>query len=460
MTQVGDDSLAICGEAETEAEGASPTSQTPWKAEAGGSDPRQVRWNLGVLTLDVTFFALGMSFMDLSAIVPLLLERLGATGPLIGAFMAARYLAFNLPQILGAYVAHGLPRQKPPLVWAATVTRLPLLALPWLLWHAADSSAARTLALWASLVLIVFWAFGDGAGYVPWMEIVARSFSARIRGRFFATTQFLSGVISIGAAALVVRPVLQAVSLPYPHDYALLLGLAALMFQISLVGVLLIREPRVPALPSSQTVRPPLAAYFRRLPGLVRSHPVFARLAWAQLLLGAGSAATPFYVLYATRHFNLSDSWGGTYQMMQAIGVVTLTPLWAFLSERRSPATAVRALALACLLTPVLALTAGAHSPWLFGLVFLLMGGSLGWGMWIVFNHFLLEHIAEEERPVFVALLNLLYAPSAIYPFLGGLLVPHKQLLAVAGMPLLFLLTALVTALGAALTLRLPAPDV
>ena len=41
--------------------------------------------------------------------------------------------------------------------------------------------------------------------------------------------------------------------------------------------------------------RPPLADYFRRLPGLVRANPVFARLACVQLLVGFGSAAAPFY---------------------------------------------------------------------------------------------------------------------------------------------------------------------
>ncbi len=119
----------------------------------------------------------------------------------------------------------------------------------------------------------------------------------------------------------------------------------------------------------------------------------------------------------------------------------------------------MRGLALACLLSPVLAMTVGTLHPLLFGLVFLLMGGSLGWGMWIVMNHFLLSHITEDERPIFVALLNLLFAPSALYPFFGGLLVQQKQFLSVSGVPVLFLLTSLVIAVGFALALRLPAPD-
>ena len=74
------------------------------------------------------------------------------------------------------------------------------------------------------------------------------------------------------------------------------------------------------------------------------------------------------------------------------------------------------------------------------------MGGSLGWGLWITFNHYLLAHVREEERSIFVALFNLLFAPSAIYPYLGGLLVQKEHFVTVGGLPVLFVLTAGVVA--------------
>jgi hypothetical protein len=416
-----------------------------------------VRWNLFALMLDVTFFSIGMAFTDANAVLPLLLERLGASSLLIGVFGTLHHLAFNGPQIFVAWMTHGQPRQKPILALIAAVTRLPLLLLPYYVTHAADSPAAQRNALFAVFGLMTLWTLGDGMGYVPWMEIVARAFSSKVRGRFFATTQLVSGLISIGIAAFLVRGVLASARYPYPHNYATLLLVASLMFQVSLVGVLLIREPPFPA----TAIRPhmPLIAYFRRLPGLVRSNPAFARLAAIQLLIGFGNAAAPFYVLYARRHFHLADSWGGIYQTAQALGVVALMPVWTYLSERRDSATAVRALAFACLLTPLLAMTLGTLSPWMFALVFLLMGGTLGWGMWIVLNHYLLSHIDEEERPVFIALINLLFVPSALYPTLGSLFVQHDHFATVAGVPILFLLTALVIASGLVLALRLPAPS-
>jgi hypothetical protein len=419
-------------------------------------DPRLVRWNFGALLLDVTFFSIGMAFIDSNAVLPLLLERLGASGPLIGAFAAVRFLVFSLFQIFVGYVTHGLPRQKPPLAWVAAITRLPLLALPFFLWNANANNAARLVGLWATIIILSIWALGDGLGYVPWMEIVARTFSARTRGRFFASSQLLSGLSSIGIAAFIVRGVLAAPRLPFPRNYALLTGIAALMFQVSLSGVLLLREPPPPRTPIE--LLPPLRDYFRRLPDVLRANPIFARLALIQLLVGFGAAASPFYVLYATAHFHLDDQWGGTYQVMQALGVVALMPAWAWLSERRGAQASIQGVAFVCLLTPLFALTVGTWSPWLFGLVFLLMGGSLGWGLWITFNHFLLAHVPEHERSLFVALFNLLFTPSALYPYLGGLLVQNRNFTSLGGMPVLFVLTSAVVAVGAVLALRLPAP--
>lgn len=417
---------------------------------------RLVRWNFGALLLDVTFFSLGMAFIDSSAVLPLLLERLGASGPLIGAFAAVRFLVFSLFQIFVGYATHGRPRQKPPLAWVAAITRLPLMLLPFLLWHANQSDTARLIGLWATIIILSIWALGDGLGYVPWMEIVGRTFSARTRGRFFATTQLLSGLSSIAIAAFIVRNVLASSNLPFPQNYALLTAIAALMFQVSLLGVLLIREPPAPRTPAAPL--PPIGAYFRRLPAVLRANPIFAKLSLIQLLVGFGAAASPFYVLYAIEKFHLSDQWGGTFQVMQALGVVVLMPAWAWLSEKRGAAASVRGVAFACLLTPLLALTIGTLSPWLFGLVFLLMGGSLGWGLWITFNHYLLAHVAEEERSLFVALFNLLFTPSALYPYLGGMLVEKRHFVMLAGMPLLFVLTMAFVAVGALLSFSLPPP--
>jgi len=414
-----------------------------------------VRRNFATILLDVAFFALGMALLDPNAVLPLLMKNLGASGVLIGAFAAVRSLSLNVVQIFVAYATHNRPRQLPILLYAATITRIPLFAMPYFIMHAGDSPAAQTTAKWAVIVIMAIWALGDGLGYVPWMEIVGRSFSERTRGRFFGATQILSGIGSIVIAGFFTSRILDPKFLSFPKNYALLSGLSALMFFISLVGVYLIKEPPAPQI-DPRAVRPPLSAYFRRLPVMMRENPVFARLVYVQLLVSFGSAASPFYVLYALQRFNLSDKWGGTYQIMQAASIILLSPLWTAISERRGAASAVRAVVLAHLLTPIAALTVGSFSPVAFCLVFLLMGGSLGWGMWIASSHYLMSQVDENERPIFIALANLVIVPSALYPIIGGLFVQQNKLLLVSGVPILFVLTAAVIALGFIAARKLP----
>ncbi len=418
--------------------------------------------NLTALTLDVTCFCIGLAFLDSSAVLPLLLQRLGATGPLIGAFAMLRALTFSLSQIFVAYVTQGRQRHKPPLAWIAGLTRLPLLALPYLLLHATDSRFGQMVALFATFALLGVWSLGDGMGYVPWMEIVARSFSERTRGRFFSTTQTIAGLVSVGTAGLLVFPILQARGLPFPKNFAILAALFAFFMMVSLLGVLLIHEPPAPETDAPDAARLTFRDYFSRLPAVLRDNPSFTRLSNVELLVMAGAAAQPFYVLEAKARFHLSDSWGGIYQALMAISVVAMMPLWTYLSERRNPASAVRGVALGCLLTPILALTVGRISPALYGLVFLTLGGSLGMGMWTVINHYLLSLADDAERPLLVGLLNLRSTPVAFYPLLGGLLVsrnPAVGLLKWHDAPILFVLVAVVVAIGFGFALRLPEPQ-
>ena len=143
--------------------------------------------------------------------------------------------------------------------------------------------------------------------------------------------------------------------------------------------------------------------------------------------------------------------------MLQSVGVLVLLPIWAWVSERFGAAASVRAVCFMCVITPLWAILPGSASPWMYSITFLIFGGSLGWGTWIAFNHYLLSHVSDDERPVFLALFNLLFAPSALYPYIGGLLV-GKHLFGATTITL-FWITSLITGVGWLLTLRLPDPE-
>lgn len=419
-------------------------------------DPKQVRRNLFALLLDVISYWVGAAFTDPMTVLLVLMHRLGATPTLLGLTIALRFAAQYGVQVFVAYIIHGKPCQKPFLVWAVGLSRLPMVALPFVIYH-ADTMTGRAVALWTTIGVLALVGLGEGLGGVPWTEIVARAFSTKLRGRFFSAAQTSAGVLNILIAWLLVTRIL---ALPYPMNYTLLVGISALMFQLSTLGLLLIDEPDPSPTCPIITERPSLREYLSELPMMIRADKTFARLVTIQLFVNSGWAALPFYVTYATRHFHLSDDWAGSYQLLQAISVALLMPIWAFLSERKSPASAVRGVAFVCMITPIIAITIGTISPWHFGLVFLLTGGSLtAGGIWVVMQHFLLTHTEEDERPKYVALLNLLNLPSALFPLVGSMLVHNDQFIMIGRVPVLLVLTAATVSVGFFLSLRLTLSD-
>lgn len=423
-------------------------------------NPGQVKRNLFALLLDVISYWVGAAFTDPMTVLLVLMHRLGATPTLLGLCIALRFAAQYGVQVFVAYALHGKPRQKPFLVWAVGLSRLPMVALPFFVYH-ADSSAGRSAALWVTIGVLALVGLGEGLGGVPWTEIVARAFSTKTRGRFLTAAQTSAGVLNILIAWLLVTHIL---AFSYPFNYTLLIGLSALMFQLSTLGLILIDEPEMPLGSLTPEERPSLAVYLAELPRMFRQDKTFSRLVIIQLFINAGWAALPFYATYAKQQFKLNDDWAGTFQLLQAISVALLMPIWAFLSERRNPAAAVRGVAFVCMITPIVAITIGRFSPWHFGLVFLLTGGSLtAGGIWVVIQHFLLTHSTEGERPKYVALLNLLNLPSALFPLLGSALVHDRPegvtFVMVGNIPVLLVATAAMASIGFYLSLRLGPGD-
>jgi MFS family permease len=419
-------------------------------------NPQQVKRNLFALLLDVISYWVGAAFTDPLTVLLVLMHNLGATSTLLGLCIALRFAGQYGVQVFVAYVMHGKPRQKPFLVWSVGLARLPMVALPFVIYH-ADTPGGKAIALWTTIGVLAFVGLGEGLGGVPWTEIVARAFTRTTRGRFLAAAQTSAGILNILIAWQLVTRVLAH---SYPWNYTILVGLSALMFQISTLGLALIDEPDVPPGCIETEARPPLREYLAELPQMIRSDKTFSRLVTIQLFVNSGWAALPFYANHAIQHFHLKDDWAGTFQVLQALSIALLMPMWAFLSERKSPASAVRGVSLVCMVTPILALTIGSLSPWYFALVFLLTGGSLtAGGIWVVMQHFLLTHTEEGERPKYIALLNLLNLPSALFPLLGSTLVRDDQFIRIGRVPVLLVIIACTVAIGFALSLRLSLSD-
>ncbi len=431
-------------------------------------EPVQVRKNLIAFLVDVIFYWLAAAFTDPLTVLVTLMAKLGASPSLLGLSIALRFVGQYGVQVFVAYFMQGKQRQKKFLVCAVGLARLPMLILPYLIMHAGDSPQARTTALWATIVILSLVGLGEGLAGVPWAIMLARAFSNKLRGRFLTGAQIAAGVLTILISTFFVRSILpdetvtkEAANIASFHGFSILILLSAIMFQISTVGLMMIQEPDIPlSCPNSPRI-PSLREYVSLLPKKLKQDKTFAKLVKVQFFLSAGWAAYPYYAPYALHKFKLADNWAGTFQLLQALSIALLMPVWNFLMEKRNEADAVKGVSLICLLTPIYALLFGHLNAYYFGVVFLMTGGTLAsGGMWLVINHFVLTHSSEEERPMLVALLSLLNLPAAIFPLAGSLLIQDKVFLEYRGVPVLLVLMTIVIGIGFVKSLQLKPEEV
>lgn len=417
-----------------------------------GDVPAYGRRNFVLLTLDVTSFFIGLAFLDASTVLPALVTALHGGPVVLGALAALKQAGFLLPQLLVAHQLQGRTRYLPFLLCVCFWGRLwlfPAAVVILLQGRTAPAVALGALAVAYGLLWI-----GDGAGVVPWTAMVGRMIPARQRGRFFALTQILGGLGRIAVARLIVTEVLKGKTVPFPGNAALLVFCCALFMAISFVFLVLLREPPARASAPSDGPGVGLRTYLAGLPQHLRARPDFGRLALVQILASVLSAVSPFYLGLARAAVPvLPVEIAGSFLIALTAGGLVCAPLWGWLTDRRGPRTALLALFLVSLLSPIASVIGAALSGPLitFFVAFFCLGAVMEGG-WAVFTNYLLETIPEAEQPTYIGLMSALNAPTLLLPLGAGLLIPA------IGAPAVLLLAVALLAAGLALVYSLPDP--
>ncbi len=403
-------------------------------------EPSAVRCNIIAIIGDVAFFMLGFACFDPTTVMPQFLRELGASPKLIGLITGLRLLVLFAPQPYVAHRIHGRSRVKPFLVTACVVGRLPMFLLFLIVWSAGHNHA---LALWAFVFFSLLFIASDGFSIVPWTEIIGKSIPSGMRGRFFGAMQTVSSLAALGAPLLVSR-ILSLRSLEFPRNYALLILLMATGLLLSMLMLLLIREPDTP--PQEDPNRT-FGEHLRRIPALWHDDRALRWVLTTQFLLAGGGVASSFYVLYARERFGLPESYVAIYLTAQTVGAVITGPLWGWLADRVGAVRALKVVVSLAIVPPLSALFMPVA--WGFVLVFGCLG-ALGWSLWNAFTNAILSIAPPEERPTYIALQNFMNLPAAATPFIGGVIVSW------AGYPSAFITTAVLVALGLWSATRIP----
>jgi hypothetical protein len=349
-------------------------------------------------------------FFSPQTVLPALVAGLGGGNLAVGAVAVLNYAAVFGPQAFVARHVAALRWKKP---WAlgfgaAQRSMVLLLGLAVLAFGGAHHALtlALVLSLFAANQLIL------GAAALGWFDLFAKVTPVAWRGGLVGWRNALGGGISVvGGMALT----WMLAAFAFPRGFGLAL-LAAFALQLA---SLLVQLRYVETEPSPATPRKSLGAFVREL------HAVFRRERGFMLFVcyAAGSylAMMPvgFFTVYALERFHADATAVGTFTLMLVTVQIVSAPLCGALADRLGNKAALAVATTALGSASVWALLAPSLAA--FAPVFILVGINLG-TEYMARHNMAAEFAPEEQRAVFVGMMNTTLAPFCLSGLIGGVI--------------------------------------
>ena len=400
------------------------------------------RRNFFFFLSDSILFSLAMSIISPTTLIPDFLRRLTSSEVLIGFSSSMFDFGWTLPQLFIARYIVRFERKK----WWFVGPNIPVRFMMFIF-------AVLTVVLGRDrpeAILIAFLvcygiaAIGDGIVGVPWMTLAGSSLDERWRARMLGLSTAIVGVVMLGIAPLI-GVVLGSPDLPFPNNYALLFGVAGLMFAVSTLPFLFVRE-----LPDTKAVEkmPPMAEFLPGLGHVLRTDVPYRAMILTRMLTSLFAMANPFYIGFATVQLGLSSTVAVPVLLaMQTVGSLAGALLYTWVGAKRNVLFIRLALGCAAFL-PVSALLAVAVGPLPLYVGFLLSGMTVH-NLFLAYLNWIISYAAPDQRPMYAGLFNTLGALVAlIAPFIGGTIAQQ------AGYEILFVVALVMVLVALFVSLR------
>ena len=405
--------------------------------------PPNYRWNFAVIALEYVCFGIALTFSSRTSVLPAFVRQLTDSAPVVGLIGAIFRGGWTLPQALVARMVSDKKRKK-PYILIGSVGRITFLLTALALWAGLARHPTAMLILF--FVGLGVFAIGLSVTSVGWFDVMARSIPGRRRGRLMGVSQVISATVGIGVGALVGR-ILVSPRWRFPTNYALLFTITGTFLVIGAIALALIREPP----PEGASPQTSARAKGRWLRFLIED-VAFRRLIVCRIMIGMAELATPFYVGHAEDVLHLQEGVIGSFIIAHTLARIVGSAALGLTSERRGPRYVVHIASAAAVIGPLFALVAHvASSRWLgqaYPFVYVMLG--IVDSAWLLgFTNYMLEIAPAGMRPTYIGMGGTISGVLAFAPILGG------WLLEVRSYATLFGVTALLTAVGFILSLRL-----
>jgi MFS family permease len=379
------------------------------------SSPERVyRRNFVYFLIDGILFTVALNIIGPTTLIPDFIRRLTSSEILIGLSSSLFDVGWTLPQLFVARYIVRFSRKKWWFVGPSIPVRFVMLIFAGVTVLLGKGRPEAILA--AFLICYGIAAVGDGIVGVPWADLAGTSLDNRWRARMFGLMSGCAGVIML-ALSPVIGIILGESGPDFPNNYAVLFAIAGLLFALSVIPIIFIRE-----LPGGKAVEktPALNEFLPYLGRVLRTDAPFRAILITRMLTSLFAMAGPFYIGFATVQLGLSSTVAvPTLLAMQTIGSVTGALVYTWLGARNNLLYIRLALGGAAFL-PISALLATVLGPLPLYFGFLMSGLALS-NLFLSYQNWVITYAQPDQRPIYAGLFNSFAAViSLTAPFIAG----------------------------------------
>jgi MFS family permease len=368
-----------------------------------------VERNFFINTFDGAIYSFAMSFVALNTVMPVFVKNVTGSNIYVGLIPVLWTLGFNFPQIVMANYVRRLPYKKPLLLITALAQRLPWLFLAIFSWFLV-SKASIWLQVPIFFSLFILAAVAGSVNLPGWFDLVAKVTPVRLRGRLFAARSLVGALLGI-FGGLTVKYVLDNYS--YPQNFSILFFLAFTVMMISYTLLFFLKETS----PNAQKDHIPYKEFFRRIPVIIKNQKNYRNYLIADAMLISSLMADAFFTLNAINKFSLSEASAGIFTIIMMGSVILGNLLFGYIADKLGHKLNLFLASTSSFLACVVALT--APTPFLYSAVFIFAAFTITL-LQLSRLAIIAEICAEDDRPSYVAITNMITSPFILLGVLGG----------------------------------------
>lgn len=357
--------------------------------------------------IEGSLYLASFALINVQVVFPALVIKLGGGNIAVGTLPVLYYLLYFLPQVLAANYAGRSPYRRSWVLSAGLAQRIQILVLALIVLLGKD---------FPSVVLVLFFiSFGAnqiiaGLSSPQWFDYLAKTTLPHQRGRLMGLRSSVGALMGFANGAILT---MFLAYFPFPWDYGATFFVA---FLYQLASWIVLRK--VSGEPPSEIVPPlPFTSFFGRISDLMRSDRRFRLFLIASALSVIGLMPAGFFTVAALKRFSLPDSFIGFFTMTFLAAQVLFGGFLGWIADRKGHKSTLLICSAAMLAASVMALL--AQNPGWFFAVFALVGMLMGMEMITRYN-FAGECATEQNRPLYIGIMNAWLAPFYLSSLLGG----------------------------------------